>query len=320
MLTSFSMRTLLDTMTNAIFIKNEDLRFVYVNKAYEDLFGVTKEYMIGKTVLDVEHLPDDDKKFYHNEDREMVYRAQIANHIFQYHFKDGKMHTCLYWSGGFIQDDGRRGLIGTIVDITQQSQTIESLEYELETVVSEKRAIEEQMLYDPLTGVHNRHSFEMFLQNYASLSMRNNTPFSCIMIDADHFKKVNDTFGHLTGDEVLRQLGSILTDSLRGNDVVCRYGGEEFVLLLPGSELGDALLVAERLRVRVAETISLPCGHCFTVSSGCSEYRPGEEEHEFLKRADNALYAAKGAGRNCVCMAKGDDIIHALTGLPKNAL
>lgn len=124
------------------------------------------------------------------------------------------------------------------------------------------------------------------------------------MLDIDHFKQVNDTFGHLAGDEVLKQMGCVLSGCLRGNDVVCRYGGEEFMLLLTGSGLDEAIVVAERLRLMISETVRLPCGQHITVSAGCSEFIAGEDESHFLKRADDAMYAAKAMGRNCVCAAR----------------
>lgn len=304
---TLSAHAVLNTLPNAVFIKNESLQFVFVNKAYEVMFGVKKEDMIGKTVLDVFHLPEQDKQFYHDEDREMILQGATSHHIFEYLFKDGKVHTCLYWSGGFIQENGLRGLVGVIVDITLQSKTIKTLKSQLKSVVSEKKTIEEKSSLDALTNVYNRRFFDDFLKKYADLSTKNGTFFSCIMIDIDYFKKVNDVFGHLVGDDVLKQLASVLKGCLRDDDVVCRYGGEEFVLLLPGRNVNEAVLVAERLRKRVSETVRLPDGEYVTVSAGCSEYIIGEKESDFLKRADDALYKAKTTGRNRVCAAPGKE-------------
>lgn len=299
MFTSLSVYALLDAMSGAIFVKNEDLRFVYVNKAYEEMFGVRKEDMIGRTVLEVSHLPEADREFYQAEDARMIQRCEVSHHIFDYLFGDGKIHTCLYWSSGFVQENGLRGLVGVVVDITRQSQTIAALKRDLLRATREKKKTEEKSAIDALTKVHNRRSFQAYLKKYAALSAKNGASFSCVMLDIDYFKQVNDTYGHQAGDKVLRQIGKILKSRLRGNDVVCRYGGEEFVLLLPGSGLNQALLVAERTLKLIAEKVRLPGGKSVTVSAGCSEYQAGEDEVEFIRRADVALYAAKAAGRNC---------------------
>jgi diguanylate cyclase (GGDEF)-like protein/PAS domain S-box-containing protein len=292
----FSLFTLLDMTPNAIFIKNADLHFVYVNKAYETLFGVKKEDVVGKTVLDLDYLPEKDRKFYQQEDDEMVRRGARSHHIFQYRFSDGKMHTCLYWSGGFVQSDGVRGVIGIIVDITQQSETIDRLQRELAMTTSAKKLAEEKGAIDALTGLYNRGTLEETLKHRADAGM----PFSCIMFDIDHFKQVNDTFGHLEGDEVLKKVALVLKECSRGHDVACRYGGEEFVLVLPENGLTDAVNVAERIRLRVAAEVGLPSGRNITISAGCSEYKATETYVHVLQRADEALYTAKNSGRNQV--------------------
>ena len=300
----FLLQTVLDTFPNAVFMKNESLQFVYVNSAYEKMFGVKKEEVIGKTVLDLNYLPSRDKRFYHNEDTIVIQNCKTKHHIFEYVFKDGKVHTCLYWSGGFSQPDGVRGLLGVIVDITQQSKMIETLKRELQDTVVEKKRIEEESSYDALTRVYNRRTFDVLLKNHAASSTKSGRAFSCVMLDIDHFKLVNDEFGHPAGDSVLQQLGSVLKDSLRDEDAVCRYGGEEFVLLLPNRGLADAVMIAERVRQHVRQVVRVPDSRNVTISAGCSEYLSGEDEARFIKRADEALYQAKENGRDRVCAAQ----------------
>lgn len=300
----FPAHLVVDTLPNAIFIKNEDLRFVFVNKAYESMFGVKMADMLGKTVLELAYLPEKDREFYHNEDREMVQHQETSHHVFQYRFSDGKTHTCLYWSGGFAHEDGSRGLLGVIVDITDQSKVISALQEKLRTVVSEKREIEEISVIDSLTRLHNRRFFGELLQRHAAAAVMNGSFFSCIMIDIDHFKKVNDAFGHLIGDEVLKSVAQCFKNCSRYGDLLCRYGGEEFVLLLPGCRVDEATAIAERVRLNILDTVSLPDGSNVTVSAGCSEYIAGEEDLFVIQRADEALYIAKKTGRNRVCTAQ----------------
>jgi diguanylate cyclase (GGDEF)-like protein/PAS domain S-box-containing protein len=298
LLENFSLRAVLETLPNSVFLKNSDLRFVYINKAYEVMFGVKKEYIIGKTVLELDYLPYNDRVFYQKEDLDMLQNAKISHHIIKYNFSDGKVHICHYWSGGFVQEDGVRGLLGVIVDVDQERKVIAVLQKKIHNVVLQKRQLEEESTIDFLTGLHTRKLFDDALFRYAASGDRR---FACIMFDIDHFKVVNDTFGHPAGDTVLKEVAQVLKACSRTGDIVCRYGGEEFVLLLPGSELDTAVSVAERMRERVAELVRLPDGRAVTVSAGCSEYAEGEYGALVLQRADEALYAAKNSGRNRVC-------------------
>jgi PAS domain S-box-containing protein len=130
-LDAVELHTVLDTLPCAVFIKGENLHFIYVNRAYEVLFDVKAKDVLGKTVLDLSYLPEEDRTFYQKEDQEMVARGETRHHIFQYKLPDGKTHTCLYWSGGFVQESGLRGILGVIVDITQQSRIITLLHQKL---------------------------------------------------------------------------------------------------------------------------------------------------------------------------------------------
>jgi len=160
--------------------------------------------------------------------------------------------------------------------------------------------------YDALTGLLNRRAFEEALDAEVQRSRRLGEPFSVLMLDADHFKDINDRDGHAAGDRALQHLGTLLAAHMRDIDRVGRYGGEEFVVLLPGTGQHDALVTAERLREKVQglpprwQERALP----LTVSIGVSEWRADEDDvASLLARADAALYQAKEAGRNCVAVA-----------------
>jgi len=299
-LNTLELSTLFDTIPNPIFVKDESLRFIFVNKAYEKMFKVKKRNIIGKQVLDLEYLPESDRIFYQNEDREMMEHKKISHHIFSYAYQGKTLHTCLYWSAGFAQKDGTRGLIGVIVDINRQSKTIQMLHRHLRVVNSEKKAVAQKSKIDFLTKLYARSAFDEALHKLCSNPTRG---FSCIMLDIDHFKRVNDSFGHTTGDAVLADLASVLRRYARKRDLVCRYGGEEFVVLLPGAGLPGAMAVAERIRRGVLEGVFTPDGNYVTISAGCSEHIRGESGEFTVQRADTALYEAKGSGRNRVCSA-----------------
>jgi diguanylate cyclase (GGDEF)-like protein len=156
---------------------------------------------------------------------------------------------------------------------------------------------------DRLTNVANRRYFENLLDIELHRADRYGTGFALIMFDLDHFKAVNDNYGHAIGDTVLREVASVVVERLRESDVLGRWGGEEFMILLPGDGSQQAAQVAEDVRERVA-------GHPFpdvgqvTVSLGIAACRPGESRTEFLRRVDDALYRAKREGRNQVAVAE----------------
>jgi diguanylate cyclase (GGDEF)-like protein/PAS domain S-box-containing protein len=167
-----------------------------------------------------------------------------------------------------------------------------------------REELREQAIRDPLTGLFNRRYLEGTLPRELHRAQRGNSPLCLAMLDLDHFKRFNDIFGHDAGDSILRELGKVLRENLRKSDISCRYGGEEFVLILPDSSLADCLQRVEQIRVLV-KGLEIRQGQqllgTMTVSAGVA----GAPEHgsnasELLRAADNALYAAKQAGRDCV--------------------
>ena len=168
-------------------------------------------------------------------------------------------------------------------------------------------SVKSMAIYDTLTSLYNRRFFEERLGIETQKSFYGGTPLSLVMVDIDHFKKVNDTFGHLEGDKVLCKIASLLKDSVRKKDTVARYGGEEFVLILPGAGLEESAMIAERIRRLVENTPMQIIGQAqinLTVSLGISNFpihRPNSKE-ELVNMADQALYEAKEEGRNRVCI------------------
>ena len=296
-----TLMTILDVLPNAVFVKDADLRFTFVNKAYESMFGVSRENIMGKTVLDILHLPTEEKERYQIEDAEMVLLQKTCHHVITCVFADGQEHSCLYWSSGFEDADGERGLLGVIVDIAEQSHTIGMLRSQLDSMITRVRQADESSLTDALTGLYTRKYLDMVLEKYTRLEKK---LFCCIMMDVDHFKQINDSFGHLVGDSVLKNVAQVVRCCVREMDTVCRYGGEEFVVLMPGSFLEQAELAAERIRRAISDRVSGPDGQPVTVSLGCSEYETQEDALRVLHRADKALYGAKRAGRNRVWVAR----------------
>ncbi|MEK6398099.1 MAG: GGDEF domain-containing protein [Terriglobus sp.] len=162
---------------------------------------------------------------------------------------------------------------------------------------------------DPLTRLANRRVFREWMQRELLRSLRTSVPFSLLVIDLDHFKRINDTYGHSAGDEILRTSVERMQDSVRGIDVLGRWGGEEFVALLPRSTVEAAELVAERIRKNMELPFKINSRHgvqsvVITVSLGVTSYRGGDDTiDEMFDRADAALYGAKDSGRNCILSA-----------------
>ncbi len=155
---------------------------------------------------------------------------------------------------------------------------------------------------DALTGLLNRYGLHGSLQRQLAEARRYDRPLSCLLLDIDHFKLVNDTYGHAAGDTALMQVARVLSEAVRGSDVVCRYGGEEFLVLAPETKLEGASALAEKIRFNVAARLFGDGERVFpvTLSIGVSQLHTSESGHDMIARADAALYLAKESGRNRV--------------------
>lgn len=246
---------------------------------------------------------------YHPDDQKMV-AHRIEKSIesqqgFEFHARiirpDGEIRH-VFSRGEFDHADHRRsaGLFGVIRDITSQ------VAYEDELRAAGARALqsaEEARIMaetDQLTGVANRRRIYAMLDRSIVSALMSGQPMAVAIFDIDHFKSVNDRFGHQVGDEVIRRVSRDASHHLRGDDLLGRLGGEEFVIVLPGASTDVALLVAERVRQAVQNSISNPP---VTISLGVAPLTPGDTVETLLHRADQALYVAKSEGRNALRLA-----------------
>lgn len=192
-----------------------------------------------------------------------------------------------------------------IIRLKESKTHAENLATELKTA-NEK--LKKLALQDSLTGLYNRRHFQTILDKEFSKAIRYQRPFSLIMFDLDHFKRINDSHGHRLGDKVLQEIGALFLKAVRTNDVVARYGGEEFAIIAPETDLKGAAVLAERIRKSI-ERMEIELNSAVirtTVSAGAATCVPGENtvsKYELLDAADSALYAAKKNGRNCVAVA-----------------
>ena len=182
------------------------------------------------------------------------------------------------------------------------AERVASMEQEAQGYRDHLEVQRQKALIDPLTGLANRAAWSERLEYEVNTWHQQGNSLSLAMLDLDHFKRINDSYGHLAGDKVLKIIANVLSKRLRPTDFIARFGGEEFVLLMPDSALGDALELGERLRAAIeacpfhfkGERVTI------TVSIGMAQFQPGERSDLALKRADEALYRAKAAGRNQV--------------------
>ena len=213
-------------------------------------------------------------------------------------------------------DDAQRQMIRELFDVVRFAQESEARYLELEQrmlglqrenldLVVRNRALSEVSSRDSLTGLYNRWYVIEKIDSEINRALRHGSPMSLLMLDIDHFKRVNDTFGHGAGDQVLQAVGKLLRESCRVYDVPGRYGGEEFCIVLPETRLGGTSIVAERIRHRL-ESTQLPCGDTeITVTASIGIAGMDEEQSvlspaALIERADRALYSAKHRGRNRV--------------------
>ena len=187
------------------------------------------------------------------------------------------------------------------VEIQKMESLISALIYPLRNALLYKQAVEKAYI-DPLTGLNNRAAFDKTIEQEFELARRHNHTLSLMMLDIDHFKQINDNYGHIVGDAVLKSFSDCILECMRRSDTIFRYGGEEFSILLRNTHLSGAVLLAERMRKKIEEmefnynNINLT----ISVSIGVVEIQQGDDCTKLIERADALLYKAKEGGRNRV--------------------
>lgn len=187
-----------------------------------------------------------------------------------------------------------------VEDRTRELETKNEL-LEMEIFIRKKTEEELQLLAitDPLTNLYNRRKFSELLNMEIQRERRYKTGLALILCDLDHFKTINDHFGHEVGDAVIKIFAQTSKENIRETDILARWGGEEFIFLIPATDLDSTLAIAEKLRSATEKITLPPVGH-IAASFGVTQFDDSDQVESFIKRADDALYLAKNKGRNCV--------------------
>ena len=218
--------------------------------------------------------------------------------------------------------DGLRTIVETLVRATRDmeenngrlEQSLKASKHEINQLQVNLEAVRNESLTDPLTSLANRKYFDQALDKYIAQSFASGEPVSLLLTDIDHFKAFNDTFGHLTGDQVLRLVALAVKQNVKGQDVAARYGGEEFAVILPNTALRAALTVADHIRraVMTKELMKRSTGEHLgrvTVSIGVAALQKGDTSQSLIERADSCLYTAKRCGRNRVMCEADPEVV-----------
>ena len=277
---------IMDLAPIPLFIKDRAGRYIDCNKAFTEVLSITREGIIGKSVYEL--WKKDEADVFSAQDEALFQQGGLQVYETNVTSLDGAHHIVQFHKQVFTDSSGAAGFLGAIFDITEKKD----LEY----------ALAKQAAVDELTDLSNRRDGMAKLEILHKDSKKKNRPYCIAMIDIDHFKLINDQYGHNNGDIALKAFSDLTKKLLRSSDICFRYGGDEFVILLPETGLDDGFTVVERLRQAFdCNQLTFPDGRSVhsTVSIGLTQYTADSISLEQLLRAsDKALYDAKNTGRN----------------------
>lgn len=283
-----------------IFLVDSDGRILFSNPEANRLLGYRSDEIAKVLIHETVCKQQPDGCYYKKEENPLLGAItegeNYSNNDGVFSCKSGKMLPVMVASRPVYKGEKLNGAVVAFRDITSEKEHLRSLE-----TINE--LLEKQATTDALTGIFNRMKFNKVLTFEMKRSERYHCPLSLILFDIDHFKHVNDQYGHHAGDRVLVRMTKLVSANMRQTDIFARWGGEEFVILTPGITLEQSVIVANKARRKI-ETYDFENPSRVTASFGVAEYQAGDNSTSLINRADDALYRAKEAGRNQV-MAGG---------------
>ncbi len=272
----------LDAASDPIMVADVNSEIIFVNKAFSKASGYLPEELIGKTPSMLKSGAHD-ATFY-----EDLYEALAAGKEFKATFVNRRKDGSVYHNEQHISP---------VMDSHGKITHYISVSRDITDRVEREHALKQAASTDQLTGLFNRHYGAKLLNEAHRDALLEQRPLSLIICDIDHFKRVNDQYGHLAGDRVLRSIAQVLKQTVRSTDLLMRWGGEEFVILLKNCDIANARLRGEQIRSQV-ESFRDDAVEPFTVSLGVASLKANESIDDLLARSDKALYASKRNGRN----------------------
>ena len=291
-------RKLIENLGEGVYFVDRERRITFWNKAAERITGFHNKEVVGRRCMDqvLTHVDDTGRCLCVGECplSETIADGRERQTEAYLHHKEGHRVPVHIRTTPIVDEAGR--VIGAVELFTDNSRNLG-----LEERLAELQRL---ALLDPLTHLPNRRYVESHLQARFAELRRNEWPFGVLYIDIDHFKRVNDRYGHETGDKVLQLVARTLDANSRPFDIVGRWGGEEFLALVTNASPEVLVVVAERMRALVAASgLKQPAEITVTVSAGAAAANPGESAASVIKRADEALYRAKQMGRNAIWLS-----------------
>lgn len=279
-------------------LKNAKGEFLFINPAHVKTFNLSTNEPY-QTIDDFHILSDKERLGLQIDNAIALDSLCTIQKPFSYE-ADPLNRRFYYWVCGFQCKNNNRYTFSVTQDVTEFVQTENKLSEQVAMLESTNENIIRLSNLDPLTGAYNRTSLVEFFELNFREARRTKSTFSILLLDIDHFKNVNDKFGHLVGDKLLQDMVTLLKNSVREKDMVFRFGGEEFLLLLPKTNFIQAYEVAERIRIHISKNLKRPDNSMITISIGIANYTNEKTATDLIKIADENLYRAKNNGRNCV--------------------
>lgn len=279
------MQAVIDAAPTPIFYKDAEGRYLGCNKAFEEYIGLSRDALIGKSVFEL--FDDELAKIYFEADKALFDSEGTQMYEAKVKYADGSIHDVMFHKAYFHAEDASvEGIVGSILDITERKKA--------------EKALEQLAHTDNLTGLDNRYSLMKSLERSLLCQKRENFRLAFLMLDLDGFKQVNDSFGHPTGDSLLKEVAKKLKNTFRESDIIARVGGDEFSVILEKVASKEVLVpLANKIIAEFSEpfiidnqsfTIGISIGIAISSSSGCSS-------EDIIKQADAALYQVKKSGK-----------------------